>query len=114
MTAARSGPRLRWWLLGANVFVLLAPLVAVLGLRLYDTLLVRQTERQLIAQSVLVGEAWREHWLAARRQKEVPPFRPPGRADDPFIPVEPVTDLASGVLPPQPSVLPECAPGDGP
>jgi signal transduction histidine kinase len=112
-TAARTGPRLRWWLLGANLFVLLAPLVAVAGLRLYDTLLVRQTERQLIAQSVLIGEAWREQWLAARRLREAPPFRPPARGADPYIPVEPVTDLASGVGPPQPADLPECAPADG-
>jgi signal transduction histidine kinase len=110
----RAGPRLRWWLLGANLFVLLAPLVAVLGLRLYDTLLVRQTERQLIAQSVLVGEAWRDAWLAARRQRDPPPFRPPARAEDAFIPVEPVTDLSSGVQPPQPVDLPACAPADGP
>ncbi len=114
MKAPRSGPRLRWWLLGANLFVLLTPLVAVVGLRLYETLLVRQTERQLIAQSVLVGEAWRERWLAARGVEEPPSFRPPARADDPFIPVEPVADLASGVQPPQPTDLPECAPGDGP
>ena len=90
MNAPRSGPRLRWWLLGANLFVLLTPLVAVVGLRLYETLLVRQTERQLIAQSVLIGEAWRERWLAARSVTEPPSFRPPARADDPFIPVEPV------------------------
>ncbi len=111
---SRYGPRLRWWLLGANVFVLLAPLVAVLGLRLYDTLLVRQTERQLIAQSVLIGEAWRDEWLAARRVREAPAFRAPSRADDAFVPIEPVTDLASGVQPPQPADLPGCTPGDGP
>jgi signal transduction histidine kinase len=114
VSPARSGPRLRWWLLGANLFVLLAPLGAVVGLRLFETLLVRQTERQLIAQSVLIGEAWREEWLAARGLREPPPFRPPARAEDPFIPVEPVTDLASGVEPPQPVELPACSPGDGP
>ena len=111
---ARSGPRLRWWLLGANVFVLLAPLVAILGLRLYETVLVRQTERQLIAQSVLVGEAWRERWLAARQEREPAPFRPPARAADPFIPVEPVTTLDYGVHPPQTEDLAACDPGDGP
>ncbi len=114
MSAPRSGPRLSWWLLGANLFVLLTPLIAVVGLRLYETLLVRQTERQLIAQSVLVGEAWRERWLAARGVELPPPFRPPTRADDPFIPIEPVANLASGVQPPQPADLPECSPGDGP
>jgi signal transduction histidine kinase len=114
VSAVRSGPRLRWWLLGANLFVLLAPLVAVAGLRLYDTLLVRQTERQLIAQSVLIGEAWRDAWLAARHLREPPPYRPTARADDAFIPIEPVTDLRSGVRPPQPADLPPCDPGTGP
>lgn len=76
MSTPRAGPRLRWWLLGANLFVLLAPLVAVVGLRLYDTLLVRQTERQLIAQSVLIGEAWRED--EPRRARAVPRRAPRG------------------------------------
>ena len=111
---SRSGPRLRWWLLGANLFVLVAPLAAVVGLRLLDTLLVRQTERQLIAQSVLIGEAWREAWLASRPASGRAPFRPPARADDPFIPIEPVTNLSWGVLPPQPAALPACDPGSGP
>lgn len=110
----RTGPRLRWWLLGANLFVLLAPLVAVVGLRLYDTLLVRQTERQLIAQSVLIGEAWRDAWLGTRRLRDPPPFRPAARADDAFIPIEPVTDLRTGLQPPQPGELPPCDPGPGP
>ncbi|MFL5300720.1 MAG: ATP-binding protein [Anaeromyxobacteraceae bacterium] len=114
MSAPRSGPRLSWWLLGANLFVLLTPLIAVVGLRLYEALLVRQTERQLIAQSVLVGEAWRERWLAARGLEVPPPFRPPSRAEDAFIPVEPVANLTSGVQPPQPADLPECSPGDRP
>ncbi len=114
MTPVRSGPRLRWWLLGANLFVLMAPLVAAVGLRLYETLLVRQTERQLIAQSVLIAEAWRDQWLAARRLGEPPAFRPPARAGDAYIPVEPVIDLTYGVEPPQPTDLPGCEPGDGP
>ncbi len=114
MSAARSGPRLRWWLLGANAFVLLAPLAAVLGLRLYETQLVRQTERQLIAQSVLAGEAWRERWLAARAAAEPASFRPPERGGDAFIPIEPVASVAHGVQPPRAADLPECAPDDGP
>ena len=114
MRRARCGPRLRWWLLGANAFVLVAPLAAGIGLRLYDTLLVRQTERQLISQAVLIGEAWRERWLEARGSPEVRPFRPPERTADAFIPVEPVTDLAYGVAPPEPAGLPECTAGDGP
>lgn len=46
--------------------MLLVPLLAVLGLRIYENHLVRQTERQLIAQSIAVGEMWRELWLIER------------------------------------------------
>jgi signal transduction histidine kinase len=109
-----AGPRLLFWLLGANLVVLPVPLAAVVALRVYDTLLVRQTERQLIVQSVLVAEAFRSAWLAARGAPEAAPFRPPGREDDPFVPVEPVTDLTYGLLPPQPEVLPSCTPEPGP
>ncbi len=91
-------------LLGANAFVLLVPLLAVLGLRIYENHLVRQTERQLIAQSIAVGEMWRELWLIERGidpQLGSPPFRLPGKETEPFIPIEPVSNLQRGPLPPQ-------------
>jgi hypothetical protein len=40
--------------------VLVLPIAAVITLRIYDTYLVRQTERSLIAQSVVIGEIYRE------------------------------------------------------
>jgi signal transduction histidine kinase len=115
------GPRIQWLLLGANAFVLATPVLAVVGLRLYETYLVRQTERQLIAQSVVIAEAWRDAWLAERdpsaaprTDREPPPFRPPARATEAFIPVEPVLDLRAGVAPPQPTELPAVGPVDSP
>ncbi|MBI3180106.1 MAG: HAMP domain-containing protein [Deltaproteobacteria bacterium] len=107
-------PSIRWLLLGANAFVLAVPVLALVALRLYDTYLVRQTERQLIAQSVVLAEIWRELWLAERGHEGVPPFRPPERAGDPFIPIEPVIDLAYGVAPPQAPPSRLIAPTDTP
>lgn len=111
-----GGPSLLWLLLGANVFVLALPALGLLGLRIYENYLVRQTERQLIGQSVVIGELFRQAWLAERGQAsgEVPPFRPPGREADAFIPIEPVIDLRQGVLGPQPTLTRRAASGDTP
>ncbi len=91
----RSGPSLRTLLLGVNSLVLLLPLAAVITLRVYDTYLVRQTERSLIAQSVVIAEIFRER---LHEERGVPidegrSFRPRGRERDVFIPVEPVLDF---------------------
>lgn len=104
------GLRIHYLLLGANAFVLMVPVLAVLALRLYDNYLIRQTERQLIAQSVSIGEMWRSEWLRERGvalpgPDEVPDFRPPGKSAEPFIPIEPVSSLSHGILPPQPGEL---------
>jgi signal transduction histidine kinase len=103
-------------LLGANVFVLALPGLGLLGLRIYENYLVRQTERQLIGQSVVIGELYREAWLEERgpRSGEAPPFRPPGREADAFIPIEPVIDLRNGVLGPQPPLTRRAQPTDSP
>jgi hypothetical protein len=100
-------------LLGANAFVLMVPLLAILALRLYDNYLLRQTERQLISQSVAIAEIYRELWLQEQGQvtlsdtpSPTPDFRQPGKGDAAFIPIEPVSSLRYGVLPPQPEDLP--------
>jgi len=103
-------PSLRQLLLGVNLTILFVPLVGVFLLPLADAYLTRQTERSLIAQSVLVGEAWRDHWLAAKGlapavprvsgAEEAAAFRPPGRAGDRYVPIEPTLDLTYRVLPP--------------
>ena len=103
-------PGIRTLLLGVNASVLVIPVVAAVALRVYDNYLVRQTERQLIAQAVVIGEIWRELWrdeaLGPARDRPTPAeHRPPHRAADRFIPIEPVTSLADGVLPPQTTAL---------
>ncbi len=94
-------PSVRWLLVGVNAFVLAVPLFALAGLRIYDTYLVRQTERQLIAQAVVIGEIWRNLYLEETGESEVPAFRAPEKASARYAPVEPVLDLSFGILPPQ-------------
>lgn len=91
----RSGPSLRTLLLGVNSLVLLLPVAAVITLRIYDTYLVRQTERSLIAQSVVIAEIFRErlHEEQGLPVGDAKSFRPRGRENDVFIPVEPVLDF---------------------
>ena len=100
-------PSLRQLLLGVNVVILAAPLLAVSFLPVVDAYLTRQTERSLIAQSVLIGEAWRDRWLQAKGIEATPglpspswSFRPPGHSKDRFVPIEPTLDLTYRVLPP--------------
>jgi signal transduction histidine kinase len=93
---------------GANTLVLSLPIVAFFGLRIYDTYLLRQTERQLIAQAVFVAEAWREALAQWHGPDALTEFRPPGRAGSSFVPVQPIIDLGTRILPPQPKALP-CA-----
>ncbi len=94
----RRLPSIRVLLLGANAVVLLAPIIAVIGLRLYDVALLRQTERQLVAESVLIGEAFRDAYVRAG----APPserYRPPAKSADHYTPIEPMIDIGTPVLP---------------
>ncbi len=111
------GLRISALLLGANAFVLLVPLLSIVALRFYENYLVRQTERQLIAQSIAVGEMWRELWLREQGIDPAlgtPPFRHPGKESEPFIPIEPTSNLRRGVMPPQPEPLRVAPPQDSP
>ena len=114
-------------LLGANTAVLVLPLLALVGLRLYDAYLLRQTERQLIAESVVVGEAFREAYLretggagASDHRAPVAPRRStydePGGVTSagPYQPIEPRLDFGFEVLPPQPASLRRAPPGATP
>ncbi|MFT3922955.1 MAG: ATP-binding protein [Myxococcales bacterium] len=114
MKASRRGPSIRSLLLGAHAFVWLLPLLAFSLLRVYDVYLLRQTEHQLIAESVVVGEVYREAWLRAQgRDRDV--HMPPRSAARPgfseptsgsFAPVEAQIDFAQPVLAPQPLAFP--------
>jgi signal transduction histidine kinase len=98
-------PSIRTLLLGANTAVIVLPLLALAGLRVYDVHLLRQTERQLIAESALIGEAYREA-LARELGQALGAHRPPAAASASYTPVEPQIDLGLSVLPSQPTALP--------
>jgi signal transduction histidine kinase len=88
-------------LLSVNVFVLVVPALAVVFLRLYDTHLIQRTEGELVAEAVVIGEAWRDHWLAAQgfHPEEAPAIRPPDAGDERYFPIEARLDLGEGLLP---------------
>jgi signal transduction histidine kinase len=100
------GPSIALLLLGANAIVLLTPVLAVIGLRLYDVVLLRQTERQLIAESVLVGEALRDAYVRAGDSQDLGDHRPPAHVRDRYVPVESKIDIGTEVLPASVRVTP--------
>jgi signal transduction histidine kinase len=109
------GLSIRWLLLGVNGLVLLMPVAAVLGLKLYQNHLVRQTETNLIGQSVLIAEAWRDRLYETTGDSPDDPatVRPPG-IDDRYAPIDAVVDLADGVQPPVPDPSRSAKRMDGP
>lgn len=97
---------IRGLLLAVNAFALLVPIAAIVLLRIFDDQLIRRTEAQLIGESVLIAESWREAWL---REQTIDPARaprwmPPDAADQRYFPIEPILRLDQGVLPPTPDV----------
>jgi len=108
-------PGIRWLLLAGNALVLALPLFALAALRIYDGYLLRQTERQLIAEAVVVGEAWRAAYLAARGEPDAQPeIRPPRQQRSLLTPIEPVADLGVRLAPPQPPGVFRGLPPEGP
>jgi signal transduction histidine kinase len=96
--SARAGPSIAVLLLGVNVFVLLLPIASLVLYRVYDIYLLRQTERQLIAQSVVVGEAYRDAYASEQGRAPGEP-RPPGTTREKYVPIEPLIDLGTEVGP---------------
>jgi len=92
----------RQLLLGVNLFILLVPLGAIVLLQVLGAYLLRQTERQLIAESVVIGEAWRDRLLDELDlpADSAPEIRPLGLERFTFTPHRPLLDLGYDVLPP--------------
>jgi len=93
---------IRQLLLGVNLFILLVPLGAIVLLQVLGAYLLRQTERQLIAESVVIGEAWRGRLLdeLGLPADSPPEIRPLGLETSAFTPHRPLLDLGYDVLPP--------------
>ncbi len=100
---SRPRPTIRHLLLGLTALTVAVPLLTLLFLPVFDAYLLRQTERLLIAESVVIGEAWRDRWLEASGvpQDASPQFRPPGQEEDSFTPFAAVLDLDYDVLEPR-------------
>jgi hypothetical protein len=99
---------IRWLLLGVAGASLLLPLLAFLLLRLLDPYLVQQTERQLNAEAVLIGEFYRAAWSRASGVPLGNP-RPPARARDVFTPQESQIRNLRHLAAPMPLELPRRA-----
>ncbi len=99
---SKRGPSVGRILLMVNGFVLLVPVLAVVMLRIYEGHLVLQTESSLIAQSALIGEAWRSALWDARGHApgRTPRIQPPDARDETFFPQVPVLGLDPELLPP--------------
>jgi signal transduction histidine kinase len=100
----KRGPSIRYLLLIGNAFILVLPVFAVIFLNLWDGHLVRVTEQELISESVLIAEAWRDHLAEAGAavSNDVRRIRPAHVQDERFIPIDPVLDLHYTLLPPAP------------
>jgi signal transduction histidine kinase len=96
--AASRRPPIRLLILAVNALILLAPLVFVLMLRIYQTHLLHQTEAALIAESVWVGEVYGEALAAANGKTDDASPRPPGEGDA-FWPVSPQFEPGQRILP---------------
>jgi signal transduction histidine kinase len=107
----RRGPSIALLLLGVNVFVLLLPIAALVLYRVYDIYLMRQTERQLIAQSVVVAEVYRDAYGMETGLAPGEP-RPPGAQADRYVPIEPLIDLGTEIGPHEPLLHLPVAPLD--
>src|SRR5205085_5859349 len=90
--------RLRTILLMTFVFVAALPFFGAVFLRVYENTLVRQTEAELIAQSMVLASNYKSFWVPDGRVP--PPVAPP-------VAERPAIDLSSQeVLGPQPAAVP--------
>ncbi len=130
----RWNPRLRTVLISVNILILLFPLGGIVLLRLYESALIRRTERELIAQGAVVTAAYRQeiHRVLGERTYAPAPERygkpltldergssrwsssePITDAEEPYHPVPARLDLATHmVLEAPPDALPPAEPAD--
>jgi signal transduction histidine kinase len=112
----RRRPRLRTVFVLVHASLLALPLVGIAALRVYESVLVRRTEGELLAQAVVLSAAFRHEVRSLEStggrlaSREVPPGSPPGDEVDPegrYHPLVPRLDLRTDpVLPdgPEPVV----------
>ena len=104
----RKGPRIRTLLFGAHATLWAVPLAAFALLRIYDVVLLRQTEHQLIAEAVVIGEAYRAAYLKAEGKAAdhyLPPQLGP-KGQGKFFPIEAQIDFDDRTYPSGPTSFP--------
>ena len=91
-----------WLLGGVSIVILVLPVGAVLVFRVFQNILARETETDLIAQSIVIGEMWRDSWIeeGGGSPGRVGDVMPRDSTDDDYAPVDAVLDLRREVLPP--------------
>lgn len=100
--------RLRAILLGVLLFTAAMPLFGAVFLRVYENVLVRQTEAELIAQAAAIEATLRQAWPGVARPSTAPPPR-----DDEYEPEPLAVDLnAMDTLPERPAPVSASAPRD--
>ena len=95
--------------------VLALPLVGLFFFRVYENQLVRETESELIAQSVVLGAAFRRELEAGNPEDAAlgAAVAPAGGDAEPFAPIVPKLDLAvDEILPRRPDARPASNPPD--
>jgi len=80
----------------------------LVGLQVYDVVLMRETEERLISQAVVYAEVWREAW-AKEAGVKIGSFKPPNRRGT-YFPWEPQIDLSIAIQKPVITNLPVCKP----
>lgn len=111
----RRTPSLRTMMVALAALVLVLPTAGVFGFAIFETMLVRQTERRLIAEAVVVGDVFRSHWIEAERDGGLAPgpgSEASGPPREPWVPR--ISLRRDGVLPELSEPLRRVAPGDGP
>lgn len=99
----RLRPHVHTTILGLTAAILVTPLFAFFGLRLYDTELVRQTEAELVAQAAFIQAAFGQSYRECLRQQGMDPAEAgiPGKHTLPFT----VSEDGTRTFRPVPTVL---------
>jgi signal transduction histidine kinase len=104
-----KGWSIRWLLLGVSASVLVLPALCLLALRTYTGYLVRRTEEQLLAQGVVIAEAFRD---AFHREQGL--VRPEGEreptAESRYAPIALLAEHITEQSPSEPAEFPRAPP----
>jgi len=90
------------------ILALFIPLAGILFLRVYENILVRQTERELISQAAVIGASYKQHIQQQIKNDtqfgiKIPNYDP-YKFNNYYTPILPQLDLAQNqVLPPRPA-----------